>query len=316
VPHLNEFGRRFEDSGYRLPGSPAHVFPVAVKVNLAYSSAADSSGLPKALADEVELLTGGGVGKRLSYFGESYLIDGGRPGSVRDAWLRWDLGGSMSTWNPAVRLGQFTLPLPADPETFRETLTHYSIFDQTVGANPFQFFDPHVGAALEAASERTFFTLLALRGHDKQSGLPASGADVMAFVRRDAGAVSLSAYRYQGARPLTPLHDAFWRNGFAVQAPLGRATFAALAQNGADTSPDGFGHFVRSGGGFVETRYEFSNALAGVAHYDVTSDAIAGVSRSTTVAAVRRLRSNSKLTLERVFRGKQSSVDVGLLFAY
>jgi len=58
VPHLNDFGERFRAAGFRIPGAPEHgTLPIAVKVNLAYSSEPDPNGLPKALVDEVELLS-------------------------------------------------------------------------------------------------------------------------------------------------------------------------------------------------------------------------------------------------------------------
>src|ERR1700737_168500 len=64
VPRLNPFGENFRDAGFRWPAAvklrPSS--PVAVKVNLAYTSANDPTGLPKALVDEVELLTMGTAG--------------------------------------------------------------------------------------------------------------------------------------------------------------------------------------------------------------------------------------------------------------
>src|SRR5438132_1630849 len=75
VPQLNEFGERFRAAGFRLPGAASHgTVPLAVKVNLTYSSEPDPGHLPKALVDEIELLTGGSRGK-LSYFVESYVVD-------------------------------------------------------------------------------------------------------------------------------------------------------------------------------------------------------------------------------------------------
>ena len=44
--------------------------------------------------------------------------------------------------------GQFTLPLPVDPETFRDTYQGYTPYVQTVGGNPFNFFDPAMGMRL------------------------------------------------------------------------------------------------------------------------------------------------------------------------
>ncbi|HEY0615495.1 MAG TPA: hypothetical protein VGC96_12665, partial [Candidatus Elarobacter sp.] len=145
VPHLTPLGERFAADGYRLGAlAPKPAFPVAVKVELAYSSAAgeaDGGGkLPKAIVDEVEVLTGGGIGSRGSYFAEVYAVDGGVPGRARDVWAAWRATPDGARTPVILRGGQFTLPLPVDPETFRETTDHYAIWDQTAGDNPFTFF--------------------------------------------------------------------------------------------------------------------------------------------------------------------------------
>jgi len=88
---LYDFGQYFRRNGFRLPTGRNAVFPVAVKVNLAYSSARDATGLPKAVVDEIELLSGGSIGRSASYFVEQYMIDAGRPGLPRDAWVQFNL---------------------------------------------------------------------------------------------------------------------------------------------------------------------------------------------------------------------------------
>src|SRR5215470_10425430 len=87
VPHLNAFGAEFMRAGYRLPPNMERhpAFPVALKVNLEYSSQPDPNGLPKFIVDEVELLAGGALTKHVSYRLEQYLVDGGEPGLTRDA---------------------------------------------------------------------------------------------------------------------------------------------------------------------------------------------------------------------------------------
>ena len=66
-----------------------------------------------------------------------------------------------------------TLPLPVDPETFRETYTGYAPFDQTSGVNPFNFFDPKIGVQMRLGSiaHGVSGDVDALQGHDRQSGL-------------------------------------------------------------------------------------------------------------------------------------------------
>src|SRR5581483_10705435 len=141
VPELNAFGSAFLQAGYRWPAPvPAHgTLPVALKTNLAYTSAPDPAGLPKAIVDEVELLSFGPVGRSFSYRLEEYWLEGGRLGKARDAYVAYQNG----TFR--VQAGQFTLPLPNDPETMRPTENHYAVFDQTVGENPFDLFNDGLG---------------------------------------------------------------------------------------------------------------------------------------------------------------------------
>ena len=127
VPHLNALGEAFAREGFRLPRPSQGAVPVAVKVNLAYTSDSDPSGLPKAVVDEIEILTGGALGPRMNYFVEQYAVDGGLPGLPRDAWVQYNDD------ERHVRVGQFTLPLPVDPETERDTQAHYLVYDQAIG---------------------------------------------------------------------------------------------------------------------------------------------------------------------------------------
>ena len=89
---------------------------------------------------------GGSLGKRGSYFAEQYVVDGGLPGRSRDLWAAWRVTPDAARTPVTLRGGQFTLNLPVDPETFRETTDHYAIWDQTAGDNPFAFFEPKLGA--------------------------------------------------------------------------------------------------------------------------------------------------------------------------
>ncbi|MBV8356207.1 MAG: hypothetical protein JO101_12850, partial [Candidatus Eremiobacteraeota bacterium] len=177
VPRLNAFGEKFEAAGYRWPGPVAvhDAFPVALKSNLAYSSA--PSTLPKYIVDEVEFLVMATAGNHWTYRVEQYAVDGGVPGATRDAYVQY-FSDAASAWHddarPAfdVKAGQFTLPLPNDPETQRPTENHYAIYDQTVGLNPFNFFDDRIGLDAHVSARGGELSLLALKGHDPQSGLP------------------------------------------------------------------------------------------------------------------------------------------------
>lgn len=275
VPHLNAFGRAFMGAGFRLPGAARGAMPLAVKVNLAYSSDAED-GLPKAVADEIEVLSGGAIGKRFNYFAEQYLVDGGTPGRTRDAWLQYN--------GPALHLraGQFTLPLPVDPETERDTLAHYMIYDQPSGRNGFTFFDAHAG--IETYGET--------RGGLEAHAAAFPNGTMLYAAQRLANGVTFSAYRYDGG--------SFYRQGYAIERGSGKFEAIALAQ---------FGNGTR--GGFLETHYAFSPAIAAVARYDI----VQGLPRQTVFSLVMRPARNMRFTIEDAVTDRHT-LNAAWLFAY
>ncbi len=275
IPHLNEFGAAFMANGNRIPGvKPGPAFPVSVKVNLLDSSenqgeGQNGAGLPKAIVDEIELFTAGGIGNRASYFFEQYAVDGGQNGLVRDAWVT----DRLNPWGTKIPLqiqaGSFALPLPVDPETFRETSAHYSIYS-TVGANPFNFFDPKIGARLQIGDPLRGLNaqVFAGPGHDRQSGLPTTGTDVMYSVQDNVGPLALTAFRYSGTRPLASGGlDTFQRTGYGVVFnQWGRLSSENMLINGNDTDC-GIGAACQSSGGFTQLRYAFNRKLFALGRY-------------------------------------------------
>lgn len=284
VPHLTAFGEAFLRNGFRLPGATHGSFPVAVKVATAYSSDADPSGLPKAVVDEVELLTGGALGSRMNYFLEQYVLDGGTAGSTRDAWLQYNAGDTH------VRIGQFTLPLPVDPETQRDTLAHYLLYDQTVGQNTFSFFDPHDGVDVYGINDR---------GDSLHAVV--SGRDVMGYGAKRIGGLTLYAYHYRG-------HDAFFRQGVGAGERFGKFDVLSVVQRGVD-------RVGLSSGGFAEAHYAFSPALTAVARYDRVWNSFDGAEHQTVLSLVTRPARNMRFTIEDQITDRHT-LNVGWLFAY
>ena len=321
IPHLNAFGAAFLRAGFRLPPGfhEQQAFPVALKVNLQYSSEAGMPPLPKAIVDEVELLAGGTVSRHVSYRLEQYLVDGGERGLTRDAWLQFSSRPTFGDSGSALRVtaGEFTLPLPVDPETQRETINHYLIFDQTVGANPFNFFDDRIGvdAAFGRATNGADVHVLALKGHDPQSGLPTSGADSMLYVQT-GGRTTLSAYYYDGTRRFDAIVDSFHRQGVGATLLFDKAQIDLLAQSGADSHPNATGSGVTSSGGFAQARWAFSPALTALARYDRAYSAASGLQQSLTTTLVARVRHNSKITVEDLWTAGHQTLNAAFLVAY
>lgn len=322
VPHLNAFGTEFLRAGYRLPSNfiQRQAFPVALKVNLQYSSEPDSNGLPKAIVDEVELLAGAAVTKHVSYRLEQYLVDGGEPGLTRDAFLYFTSRPTFGDLAPSLRLtgGQFTLPLPVDPETQRETINHYQIFDQRVGDDPFDFFNDGLGAdvAYGRQANGSELELLALKGHDPQSGLPTSGVDTGAYAQTSGGVAMLSLYAHAGTRRFASVTDVFHREGLGAAFVWGKAELNLVGQLGDDSHANDAGMPASSSGGFVQIRWAFSPALTALSRYDITNDPFNQRQQSLTTTLVMRLRRNYKLTVEDVDLGQHQTLNAALLFAY
>jgi hypothetical protein len=325
VPQLNKFGQAFRDSGYRWPAPvPIHgTLPVAVKANIAYASEPDPTGLPKAVVDEIEFLSFGPVGKRMAYRLEQYWIDGGHIGMTRDAYLEYK-SDPMSIWHgyttPVLdlQLGQFTLPLPNDPETTRPTENHYAIFDQSVGGSSFNLFDDRIGLNVGYGNRVAEVHALALKGHDPQSGLPASGLDTMLSARIGPAALSLWAYQYHGVRTFGPVPDSFIRRAIALTSVTEKAQSSFLLQTGNDSSPYGFGNPAASSGGYFQEEWTFSDRWIATARYDGVNGPD-GLLRSTTLSLSYRPYSHARWTIEDVIRTQPRtthSLNAAWLFAY
>jgi hypothetical protein len=321
VPHLTAYGEAFRSRGYRMTGLNAGgAFPAAVKIDLEYGG--DRGGeVPKAVVDEVEVLLGGAVGTRGSYFAEQYVIDGGVPGRTRDLWASWRATPDDARIPVTLRGGQFTLDLPADPETFRETTDHYAIWDQTAGNNPFNFFAPKMGLSASLGNQARGFSAsaAAVRGHEPASGLPARGIDRYLYLQHAGPNLVLSAYRYDGTRPIDGSGDRFWREGYAAAFSRGRVRIDAVYQRGHDTHADADGA-LRTSGAFVQLRYEPSPRWFALARYDATQDR--AFARALIAGAGLRVARNARLTAFDTLHTdaatglRRNTLSTALLFAY
>ncbi len=301
IPHLNEFGAAFLASGDRIPGvQPGPAFPISAKANLVDSSenqgnGPDGAGLPKAIVDEIELFTAGAIGSRASYLVEQYVVDGGEPGLLRDAWVT----DRLVPWNAHVPVyvqgGSFTLPLPVDPETFRDTYQDYTPYVQTVGKNPFNFFDPKVGLRMQFGDTLRGLSLQLFGGpgYDRESELPKTGVDTMLYRQDAMGLFTLSAFRYGGLRLLGgTIADRFERTGYGVTyGQWSRFSSEFVLLSGWDSDCAAPGHTgCSSSGGFEQLRYEFTRRLFAEVRYEGTNDPSGFEARRGRAARVRPIR--------------------------
>ena len=317
IPHLNEFGAAFLANGERFPGvSSGRAIPLSVKVNFLDSSenqgeGPDGAGLPKAIVDEVEAFSSATIGTRANYFVEQYLVDGGEPGLLRDAWV----SERVNPWNAKIPVlvqgGQFTLPLPVDPETFRDTYQDYTPYEQAVGPNPFVFSDPKMGARLSVGDALRGLNLqiFAGPGYDRQSGLAPTATDTETYLQDAMGPFTLSVLNYDGLRP-TPFgpFDRFNRTLFGfTYGQWTRFSSEAVLIEGNDsnclTDAPTVGTLVggcHMSGGFEQLRYAFNNRLFLEARYEGTNDPTNGFTRDGVILAGYGPTENTRLTIEDV----------------
>jgi hypothetical protein len=307
IPHLNGFGAAFLANGERFPGiSSGPAIPLATKVNVVDSSeyqggGPNGRGLPKFIVDEVEAFTSATIGSRANFFAEQYLVDGGEPGNLRDAWV----ADRINPWDSRIPLqaqgGQFTLSLPVDPETFRDTYQEYAPYVQRVGANPFELFDAQPGVRLSAGNP--------LRGFNLQLF---GGAGTEMYAQQAMGALALSFFRYSGSHALgAGLLDRFTRTGYGITyGQWTRFSSEAVLINGWDSncglplSPfdrlrvTGVG--CASSGGFEQIRYAFDRRLFAEARYEGTQDSGGTFTRDGVVLFGYGPSENARVTVEDV----------------
>jgi hypothetical protein len=331
VPNLNPFGKYFLKHGFRLPTDAKGTLPIAVKTEIEYQSSgggdSDEPGgspqpLPKLLVDEIEVLSAGSIGRNTSYYLEQYVVDDGLPGQPRDMWVNFDKYlKNDDQIGPALhaKFGQFTLPLPVDPETQRPTLSGYLLYSQVVASNAFNFFNPEIGADFSYTDDRQgleahFDTIEA---YTRGSGIPISGVDYMATVSKTiTNDLTAYVYRYQGQQNFSPTQDQFHRQAYGLGFESGKFTSVGIIQNGYDSSPYGFGNGSISSGGFLQAGWQFNSGLAMYGRYDDVYDQFNLRTTQDTLDLVVRPADRARFTLEGTYSAKQYQLGLGLLFAY
>ena len=201
--------------------------------------------LPKLLVDEIEVLSAGSIGRNTSYYLEQYIVDDGLPGQPRDMWVNFDkYARADDPIGPAfhAKFGQFTLPLPVDPETQRPTLSGYLLYSQVVASNAFNFFNPEIGSDLSYTDDRHGFEAHfdTLEAYTRGSGIPISGLDFMATASKTIGNdVTAYVYRYQGQQNFSPVVDNFHRQAYGLGYEKGKFSSVGIIQTGNDSSAYG-----------------------------------------------------------------------------
>lgn len=259
--------------------------------------------MPKTIVDEVEAFTTGTIGSRANYLVEQYVVDGGEPGLLHDAWIQ----DRVNPWSARIpvqaQLGMFTLPLPVDPETFRETYQDYTPLTMTVGENPFFFKDPKIGlrAGIGDPQSGVHADLFAGPGDDRQSGLRKTGLDTETSVQYNAGELGVSVLRYTGLRPLSGgAFDRFTRVAYGLTyGQWTRFSSEAILVHGWDSNCASAGRTgCTSSGAFEQLRYAFNERCFAEARYEGTDDPGNGFTRDAVLLLGYGVAKNARLTIE------------------
>lgn len=285
---LTPAGKGFRNSNLRMMrlsprGGPA----VALRGEVVYDGDPSPSGLPKSTLAELNDFVAGQIADNFTYYADIYNLDAGTPGTARELWVEYAGDRRRSPASVRVMAGLLSLPTPLDAETFRDLNLDYQIWDQKVGANPFDLYDSKNGIQLSVGSEirGTSVSLLALQGHDILSQIPSDGIDAMVALKHVAGPLVLDAFRYSGRRPTGAIADAFSRTAFGASLYSGRFVVNAVAQSGWDSSANGDGVPISSGGGFLQTRYALGPKTFALARYEGIEDGSGSFARWFTVGA-------------------------------
>ncbi|MCF7798187.1 MAG: hypothetical protein K9N11_06945 [Lentisphaeria bacterium] len=151
-PKLKDFGDEFAGNGFVMPGvEPSRAFletgdielllqrelPVAVRMDLYYDLTPDAvSGDPKTdfrTPYNIKLLSGGNVGKNVSYYFYFFMSERGSVAGLEDAFIYVnDLFGKGVN----VAIGQFQLSDPMFKRELRLSYSDYQVYRTTIGWAP------------------------------------------------------------------------------------------------------------------------------------------------------------------------------------
>ena len=305
---LTEFGAAFAATAYRIPRMtrPGNE-PVAVRGQSVFSSEPDPTGLPKTILDEVDVLSAGPLGKHFNYNVEQYVLDGGNIGNTRETWVEYET--SQRNHIPlTLRVGLQLLPIPVDPERFRETNAHYALYDQAIGDNPFTFFDTHTAINLGVGREigGVHLNLVGAAPHDFMEALSYANSRG-----------SLEAYRYDGSRVAAGVTNRFWRQGYGAATYLGRFALTGVLQTGFDANAAGDGVAVNSSGGFLQARMQVGAHAFAIARYDGVNDSTGGFSRSVTIGAGTLFARAFRIEIEdQIFHSPETHNALSVVFGF
>lgn len=303
----NDLGAFYRRNGYRMPNLGIHGKPlVALLGSTGTHSGSSALGTTPQLTEKVYAFLTARLDREIVAGYEYYYAkDGSFRIETNQPFVQYTTRGSFAGAPVRLFVGSPALPLPVDTDAYRQTISRYAIFDQTVGTNPFSLSSARNAVSLGFGSQvrGPSATLVAADGRDQHSRLAASGTDRMIEVHESLGGTVIGGYVYNGTRATGRTLDAFVRRALVLDYYRGALAIETLVQTGFDSSAVGTGVGVASSGGYAQLRLQLPQGMTAMARYDGVSQSRAGAfRRSLTIGATRPIARGVSLQLEDVIR--------------
>ncbi len=301
---LGDFYRR---NGFRMPNLGIHSTPLFSVIGSAgtHSGSAALGTSPQLTQKLYAFLTARLSREVVAGYEYYHARDGQFFIDTNQPFVQFSTRGSFAGSPIRVFVGSPALPLPVDTDAYRQTISRYAIYDQTVGVNPFSLSSARNAASLGVGSQvrGPSATLVVAPGVDQRSKFATAGSDRMFEAHEAVGGLVIGGYQYTGTRATGKVYDAFVRRAIVTDYYIGKLAVETLAQTGYNSSPFGNGVGVASSGGYAQLRYLFPERISATARYDGVSQSRAGgFRRSLTVSASRPIAHGLTLQLEDVVR--------------
>lgn len=295
VPRLNAYGRYVLMTNFsrglnkQLQMLQNRSMPLALEATANASSRRDPA-LPAISNALTQFMSGGFIGRHVSYFATVPVVTGGFPATAVDqAWLAYD---GLSGGNGSLQVGKFATPIFAPWISQPLTLTGYGPASMQIGLNGSTIADNRWGASY------TQIGPLGLIGNVSYLSDSAWTGSLQYLSPESRWSGGLAALL--GRHPLpSGAGDRYMRAAALASYSGDRYELMALDVFGHDGNPnDGLSPAVNSSGFSLETIYDPLSWLRLDARYEHNDDGLAGATVNYIADAAFNLRANIVLTVE------------------
>jgi mono/diheme cytochrome c family protein len=231
--------------------------------------------------DDLSLLSGGFLGRNLTWYAEQHAIDDGVIGDTEQLWLSWN--GLLHGTN-SLQVGKFHTPFPFMP-AHAWTISDYLLASQTTGQNDFNAQEARWGVAFNGMSNEFMYNLSWLTGngplgdalnYNKTHNPRALDLNVSYGGMRIPWSIGVVAMR--GDSPVSDLDtdvflnsNTFTRQGVYLAYQDRAWHYQTMFYHGNDTNPDVGVSNVAMNGFFFEAERDLGWRNHIAVRYDVAS---------------------------------------------